>query len=74
MDDGVSEEAHKSTVTKVSKVAEVSPMIAIGDTSRSIQGFNLTYDRLFAEFQQKLVEKYTEMRQGYMSEFQDNFN
>ena len=36
MDDGVSEEAHKSTVTKISKVAEVSAPIALQDTTRSI--------------------------------------
>jgi len=29
LNDGVSEEAHKSTLTKVSKVAEVSPLIAL---------------------------------------------
>lgn len=46
MDDGVSEEAHKSTVTKISKVAEISPPIAPPDTTRSIQGFGQTYDRI----------------------------
>ena len=35
-DEGVSREAHKSTVTKVSAVAVVSPPIALQETSRSI--------------------------------------
>lgn len=46
MDDGVSEEAHKSTVTKISKVAEVSPAIALQDTTRSIVNFSVTIDRI----------------------------
>jgi hypothetical protein len=50
MDDGVSEEAHKSTVTKISKVAEVSPAIPVQDTTRSIVNFSLTIDRIQAEF------------------------
>jgi hypothetical protein len=69
MDDGVSEEAHKSTVTKISKVAEVSPAIPVQDTTRSIVNFSLTIDRIQAEFQHRLVEAYTNMRQGYMAEF-----
>lgn len=74
MDDGVSEEAHKSTVTKISKVAEVSQKVELQDTSRSVKGFSLTYDRIQAEFQQKLIEAYTQMRTSYMEQYQDNFN
>ena len=76
MDDGVSEEAHKSTVTKISKVAEVSATIVLNETAsaRSIKNFAQTYDRIQAEFQQRLVEAYTKMRQGYMEDFQENFN
>ena len=49
-DEDVSKEAHRSEVTKVSAVAAVSAPIAVPDTSRSIQNFNLCYDRLFQEF------------------------
>lgn len=73
-DDGVSEEAHKSTATKMSKAAEVSATIALQDTSRSIQNFANAYDRIQAEFQQKLVEAYSQMRHGYMAEYQENYN
>ena len=45
-DDGVSEEAHKSTATKISKAAEVSATIALQDTSRSITNFAIVYDRI----------------------------
>ena len=48
--DGVSKEARKSEVTKVSKIAAVSPPVAVPETSRSIQTFGLQYDRLYAEF------------------------
>lgn len=76
MDDGVSEEAHKSTVTKVSKVAEVSATIALNEavTTRSVKNFSSMYDRIQAEFQQKLVEAYSKMRITYMEDFQENFN
>jgi hypothetical protein len=46
MDDGVSEEAHKSTITKISKVAEVSATITLNETTRTIQSFSLMYDRI----------------------------
>ena len=49
-DEGVSKEANKSAVTKVSAVAHVSPPIALQETSRSIQTFSLVYDRLFKNF------------------------
>jgi hypothetical protein len=68
MDDGVSEEAHKSTVTKISK-AEVSATIVLNESARPLQSFSIIYDRLQAEFQQRLVDAYTQMRAGYMNEF-----
>ena len=46
MDDGVSEEAHKSTITKISKVAEVSATITLNETTRALQSFSLMYDRI----------------------------
>ena len=73
-DEGVSKEANKSAVTKVSAVAVVSPTIAMQETSRSIQTFSLVYDRLFKDFQEKLVLEYSNMRSTYMSEYQTNFN
>lgn len=73
-DGGVSAEAHKSEATKVSAVAMVSPPLPVPETSRSIQTFNMTYDKLFAEFQQELVAEYSAMRAGYMHEFQENFD
>lgn len=73
-DEGVSKEAHKSTVTKVSQVAVVSPPIALQETSRSIQTFSLVYDKLFKQFQEQLITEYTNMRTTYMSEYQYNFD
>ena len=48
--DSVSKEAHMSEVTKVSKIAAVSPVLAVPETSRSIQTFGMQYDKLYAEF------------------------
>ena len=52
----------------------VSPPVQLIETSRSIQTFNLTYDRLYREFQEKLVAEYAGMRSTYMGEYQHNFN
>ena len=73
-DEGVSKEANKSAVTKVSAVAVVSPPIALQETSRSIQTFSLVYDKLFKQFQENLIHEYSNMRQQYMSEYQTNFD
>lgn len=39
--DSMSKKAHQSEVTKVSKIAAVSPPVAVPETSRSIQTFGL---------------------------------
>ena len=50
MDDGVSEEAHKSSVTKISKAAEVSQPVILQETTRSIENYSHVFDRLQCEF------------------------
>ena len=72
--DSVSKEAHQSEVTIVSKIAAVSPAVAVPETSRSILTFNLQYDKLYAEFHQELVMEYAQMRGCYMGEFQSNYD
>ena len=72
-DDDTSKEAHKSDLTKLSSVAVVSPPIALVETSRSVEAFKLGYDRLFREFQERLLAEYGAQRTSYMSEYQDNF-
>jgi hypothetical protein len=42
--------ARKSEITKLSKVAEVSAPIPVGDTSRAISSFAMVFDRLYASF------------------------
>jgi hypothetical protein len=69
-DEGVSKEAHKSAISKVSAVAVVSPPVALQETSRSIQTFGMIYDNLFKRFQENLIEEYGKMRSTYMSEYQ----
>ena len=49
-DDIASKEARKSNETKVSACAVVSPPVQLIETSRSVQNFNMIYDRLFKEF------------------------
>ena len=73
-DEGVSKEAHKSTATKMSAVAHVSPTIHYQESSRSIQAFGMIYDKLFSQFQEQLAREYGQMRNNYMSEYQVNFN
>lgn len=49
-DDEASRQAHKSNVTKVPPEATVSNVVALQETSRSIETFSMAYDRLYAEF------------------------
>ena len=73
-DEAVSKEAHRSNVTKsVQQVAVVSQIVAVPDTSRSIQNFGIGYDKIYAEFRDELVAEYAQMRGCYMGEYQDNY-
>lgn len=54
--------------------AQVSSRIALVETSRSIQTFKMTYDRLFKKFQERVIAQYSGMRDGYMSEYQLNYD
>ena len=53
----------------MSAIAHVSPPVAVPETSRSVQAFSITYDRLFAEFKRELVNEYGSMRGCYMGEY-----
>ena len=54
--------------------AKVSARVELIETSRSIQTFKMTYDRLFKKFQERLISEYSNMRGGYMSEYQLNYD
>lgn len=66
--------ARKSEVTKVSRVAEVSAPIPVGDTSRAISTFSMVFDRLYSDFSDSLVKEYAQMRNSYMVEYQSNYD
>ena len=66
--------AGKSEMTKMSKVAEVSPSVPVGDTSRAIQTFSMVFDRLYNQFSEQLVKEYAQMRNSYMVEYQSNLD
>lgn len=54
--------------------ARVSSRVQLVETSRSIQTYKMTFDRLFKKFHHKLVTEYSNMRGGYMSEYQLNYD
>ena len=66
--------ARKSEITKLSKVAEVSAPIPVGDTSRAISSFAMVFDRLYANFSEQIVKEYEQMRNSYMNEYQSNYD
>ena len=66
--------ARKSDHTKISRVAEVSAPIPVGDTSRAISTFAMVFDRLYADFSESLVKEYAGMRNSYMVEYQSNYD
>ena len=51
----------------------MSKTIELVETSRSIQTFKMTYERLFKKFHERLVAEYGTMRGAYMSEYQLNY-
>ena len=69
-----SKEAHRSQATHISSCAVISPPVALVETTRSVQTFKMNYDRLYREFQEKLIAEYSAQRTSYMSEYQSNFN
>lgn len=74
-DGGISKEAHESAnMTSIANVAVVSKIIEVPETSRSIQTFKMVYDKLFQEFKAELADEYGQMRGGYMSEYQSNYD
>jgi len=58
--------ARKSEMTKISRVAEVSASIPVGDTSRAISTFSTVFDRLYDDFSEQIVKEYAQMRNSYM--------
>jgi hypothetical protein len=60
-------------MTKISKNAEVSPPVVMGDTSRVVHAFSLQFDRYYAELQDKICNEYSNMRCKYMEQYQANF-
>ena len=44
------------------------------ETSRSVQTFKMTYDKIFAKFHARIVEEYAAMRGGYMTDYQLNYD
>ena len=78
LSDGISKEVHESVAPRMQAhlppEAQVSARVALVETSRSVQTFKMTYDRLFRKFQEKLIEHYSGMRGGYMSEYQLNYD
>ena len=73
--DDVSKQVQESQAQKnLPPFARVSKTVELVETSRSIQTFKMTYDRLFKKFQERLVNEYGAMRGGYMGEFQLNYD
>ena len=75
LSEDISRQAHESQAqVALPPEARVSKTVELVETSRSIQTFKMTYDRLFKKFQERLVQEYSNMRGGYMSEYQLNYD
>lgn len=72
--EAVSQEVHESIKEVVPEFAKVGKTVELVETSRSIQTFKMTYDRLVKKFQERLVNEYGKMRGVYMSEYQSNYD
>lgn len=54
--------AGRSEITKFSKVAEVSPIVQCGDTSKFTSDFWKALESNFDEFREQVHEEYLKMR------------
>lgn len=55
-------------------MAQVSEPVPLNEQTPFVQTFSLTYDRLFRNFLENLINEYGQMRGSYMGEYQNNFN
>ena len=69
----VSNIAGRSEVTKVSKVAEVSAIVPVEDTSKFTSQFNAAMQENFERFREAIHEEYARMRSHTMAEYQTNY-
>lgn len=62
-----------SDVSAYSHFAVIREKIPLTNDTKQVQAFKQAYDRVFAEFRQKLMEEYKLMKQSYVLEFQANY-
>lgn len=66
-------ERKDSNVTKCSHFAVVREKIVLPNDNKHTNSFKKCYDRLFREFKEKLVLEYSQMKNAYMREYDDNY-
>ena len=64
--------AGKSELTKLSRAADASPIVPFNEGQRLIQGFSITFDRMYAEFQDKLNLEYQRMAEMHAASLHEN--
>jgi hypothetical protein len=71
--DGQKFERADSSVTACSNFAVIREKIRLTDNNKHVQIFKHKYDQLFAEFQAKLTESYSHIKEEYILEYQANY-
>jgi hypothetical protein len=52
---------------------KVSDKVRLTNDAQHIESFKAAYDRVFKEFQEKLMIEYKQMKETYIAEYQENY-
>lgn len=66
-------ERKDSTNTKISNIAVIRERIALPNGNKHLTSFKKVYDKLFREFKEALVHEYTQMKNSYTIEYEENY-
>jgi len=61
------------SVTACSNFAVIREKIKLTHDTQHIQAFKAQYDKLYSEFMEGLLEEFKHMKEGYLVEYQDNY-
>ena len=70
----MSNRASVSELTKISRVAEVSPAVPVQSINPMIVEFEQKLDGFYQEFAEKIIADYQQMRASYMQDYQQNLD
>ena len=59
--------------SKISTIINMKDSIPLANDAHHITNFKKVYDRLFREFKEQLITEYSQMRNVYITEYEENY-